>query len=307
MIIISKKVGRLANRILLFSHFIGAALEHGFTIANPAFLHYAHYFPSTDRDFLCRFPAADPATKLGFYGRSLTFRAAQTTANMLHFLQGLGFNTGVIRLERSQSLDLDSQEFLDYLHSHRRVFVQDWFFRSSVDCEKHGDAIRSFFTPWDHHLERARAMVEPARQNGKLVVGIHIRQDDYASFKGGQFFYSHQQFRQIMMQIQSNIVDRPVSFLLCSDAPVPRDVFSGMDVCFGNGHALEDLYALAACDLLAGPPSTYSRWASFYGKVPLYVIRDPDLPLAPEHFQVANTLNHDGPPLGLVEWRAPRA
>ena len=34
--------------------------------------------------------------------------------------------------------------------------------------------------------------------------------------------------------------------------------------------AVGDLYALARCDYIMGPPSTYTQWASFYGNAPLF-------------------------------------
>jgi hypothetical protein len=40
----------------------------------------------------------------------------------------------------------------------------------------------------------------------------------------------------------------------------------------GPGHFIEDLYALASCDYIIGPPSTFSQWASFYGNVPRYMV-----------------------------------
>ena len=36
MIVIAKPVGRLANRLLLFAHFIAAAAEHDLVVYNPA-------------------------------------------------------------------------------------------------------------------------------------------------------------------------------------------------------------------------------------------------------------------------------
>ena len=65
-----------------------------------------------------------------------------------------------------------------------------------------------------------------------------------------------------------------MAFLICSDEPQHGGDFARMNVHFGTGHAIEDLYALARCDYLIGPPSTFSAWASFYGKVPLYFIED---------------------------------
>lgn len=255
-------MGRLANRILLFSHFIGAGLEHGFQVVNPAFDHYSKYFPSTSRDLFCRFPAAGPFISLGRFGRRGLYHSTFWCANLLHALQRRGFDVGLIRLRRDQSLDLDSPEFLSRVHQHRVLMVQDWFFRSQVDCEKHGDIIRSFFTPWEHHLVRSRSLVEPARRQKKFLVGIHVRQGDYEYFKDGRFFYSHQLYRNVMEQVRTVFTDKPVSFLVCSDAPIPVDMFAGLDVHYGNDHELEDLYALASCDLLVGPPSTYSKWAS---------------------------------------------
>jgi hypothetical protein len=225
MIVIAKKVGRLANRLLLFAHFIGAAAEHGFRLVNPAFERYAGYFPATSKDLFCRFPEAGPFPSGGFIGRSLLYRAVLLTANTIHTLQRRGSDVGLIRLRREEWLDLDSPEFLSYLHRHGTVFVQDWFFRSQVDCEKHGDLIRSFFTPWKHHLDRAGALVEPARRDGKFLVGIHVRQGDYASFKGGRHFFTHAQYRGVMEQIRRNFPDKPVSFLVCSDAPLPPGAF----------------------------------------------------------------------------------
>jgi hypothetical protein len=147
--------------------------------------------------------------------------------------------------------------------------------------------------------------VEPARRDGKFLVGVHVRQDDYRSFKGGRYYYSHRQYRHLMEQVCTAYADRPVSFLVCSDDPVPADAFAGLDVLYGNGHELEDLYALAACDRLMGPPSTYSRWASFYGKVPRLEISDPEIAPRPERFRVERRLFDPSLFSGLTEWQDP--
>jgi hypothetical protein len=44
------------------------------------------------------------------------------------------------------------------------------------------------------------------------------------------------------------------------------------------------MYALASCDYIVGPPSTFSLWASFYGQVPLCFLQKPDEPLALANF-----------------------
>ncbi len=62
------------------------------------------------------------------------------------------------------------------------------------------------------------------------------------------------------------------AFLIASDENVCHKDFSGMTIRQAPGHELEDLYCLAECDYIVGPPSTYSAWAAFYGKKPLYQI-----------------------------------
>jgi hypothetical protein len=289
VIVIAKGVGRLANRLLLFAHFIGAATEHGFAVANPAFRQYAKYFPRTARDLLCRFPSgralwAPPGS------RKLLYQATLWTAGMLRGLQRIGRDVGLIRLRRDQRLDLDGRAFLDAVGRYRLLFVQDWYFRSLVDCERHGDAIRDYLTPWDHHLARSRASLEPARRRGRFVIGVHVRLGDYRGFLGGRFYYSHAQYGALMARAEAAFPSENVSFLVCSNEPVPRDAFPGLDVLHGPGHEVEDLYALAACDRLIGPPSTYSAWASFYGSVPIYQVEDATSPVEAAAFEVDRTL-----------------
>ena len=289
MIVIAKKVGQLANRMLLFAHFIGAAIEHGFTLLNPAFLTYAHYFPATAQDLLCGFPARRrlrPRQTL----RRYVYAATLAGGEVLHILQWAGLPVGLIRLQRDQSMKLDSPAFLEQARRHRLLFVQDWYFRAPAYCERHRETIRAFFTPWPHHLANVQAVVEPARQLGRFLVGVHIRRGDFARFKDGRYYYSHEMYREVMERAQAAFPAEAVSFLVCSDEPAPVEVFAGLDVIYGSGHPLEDLYALAACDRLVGPPSTYNMWASYYGNVPRYRIEDPAAPVTPASFEISHNL-----------------
>lgn len=288
MIVIAKSVGRLANRLVLFAHFIATAAEHGFAVANPAF-GYQRYFPSMAGDLLCRFPAGRPLWSPPGSGRAL-YRATLLVAGMLHRLQSAGRDVGLLRIHRDQHLDLDSPAFLAAVRRHRLLFVQDWFFRSSRNCERHRDVIRAYFTPWPHHLAHAHAALEPARRQGRFVIGVHVRRGDYRVFRNGRFYYSHAQYRALMTRCESAFPTENVSFLVCSDEPVPREAFRGLDVLYGPGHQLEDLYALAACDRLLGPPSTYSGWASYYGRVPRLVVTEPAATVDPAAFRIDRTL-----------------
>jgi hypothetical protein len=284
-VIIAKRYGRLANRLVLFAHLIGAAAEHRFTVLNPAFVAQARYFPSTSKTLLCwyptgrRIPAVPGARYVSYYG-------VECYAGILGWLQGRGRDVGLIRLRRDQHLDLNSDAFLNVLEAHRVVFVQGWNFRSGLNCERHRAEVCAFFTPWEKHLAAVRAVVDPIRDRDRLLVGTHVRRTDYQRFLDGRFFYSHAQYRSLMESVEAIYPEREVTFVVCSDEPVPSEAFAGLDVVLGPGQELEDLYALAACDLIIGPPSTYTTWASYYGAVPRYKVSDPSAPFGPASFVV---------------------
>jgi hypothetical protein len=295
VIVIAKEVGRLANRMLLFAHFIGASAEHDFIVVNPAFGTYAHYFPSTARDLLCRFPSGWRVPPFPS-GRRRFYRESIRAADALHRRQTSGKDVGLIQLNRDEELDLNSGEFLETVRKHRIVFVRGWFFRNTDNCMRHRDLIRAYFTPFEQHVASARAALEPARKRGRFIVGVHVRRGDYKTFKGGRYYYSHEQYRAVLEKVEAAFPSQDVSFLVCSDASIPADAFAGFDVFYGNGHELEDLYAFAECDRVVGPPSTYTKWASYYGDVPLFVVEDPEETPQADSFLVARGLPRVFPP-----------
>ena len=291
VIVIAKKVGRLANRMLLFAHFIGTAEEHGLTILNPSFVPFGRYFPSTSRNLVARYPPRTATVRMPDLPREAIYVGVTAWADARRRRQEAGKDVGLIRLRRDQKVDIGSAEFLDAARSHRTLLIQDWFFRNEENCARHADAIRAYFRPHPRHLGRAHRVVERARAEGRLVIGVHIRRNDYRGFKDGRFFFTHAQYREVMQAALESHGTRDVAFLVCSDAPIPDAAFGGLQTFRGTGHELEDLYALAACDRLIGPPSTYNRWASFYGDVPLFQIEEPGARPEPGAFRIDRALS----------------
>ena len=57
--------------------------------------------------------------------------------------------------------------------------------------------------------------------------------------------------------------------------------------CFsGPRTVIGDLIALSKCDLILGPPSTFSGWAAWYGKVPIHFLENPTISLALDSFEI---------------------
>jgi hypothetical protein len=119
---------------------------------------------------------------------------------------------------------------------------------------------------------------------GDLVVGVHIRQDDYRHWKNGIYFYETERYAQWMMELTARNPDKKIVFLVCASNSLDESLFTGLSVVKGPGFPAGDLHALSLCDKIIGPPSTFSGWASYHGAVPLCVLRDASISVAPENF-----------------------
>src|SRR5262249_31328730 len=128
LVVIAKRYGRLANRLLLFAHFIGAAAEHGFTVLDPAFIAQARYFSATARTPVPRFPAGGRVPPIPG-GRTAVYLGAKSLA------MGLRVTGGSVRLGPRERLDLDDPAFLDLVARRRVLVVEGWHFRSEESCE----------------------------------------------------------------------------------------------------------------------------------------------------------------------------
>ncbi len=139
--------------------------------------------------------------------------------------------------------------------------------------------LQHIFRPREEIMQRAENMIANLRQSSDLVVGVHIRRGDYATWHDGLFFYELEDYHQFMLRIQQLYGDRKVSFFISSNEDFPLDVFPNCQCArFGKepSGAILDLYTLSICDRIIGPFSSYSRWASFIGEVPLCFLEAKD-------------------------------
>ena len=167
-------------------------------------------------------------------------------------------------------------------------FVKGWQTRTDTRyLQQTLPELQRIFRPSDSIMERAEAMVGALRKESDLVVGVHIRRGDYATWNDGRFFYSLEEYHQMMLRVQECYKDRRVSFFISSNEDFDLNLFEGC-VCrrFGRepSGAILDLYTLSICDRIIGPYSSYSRWASFIGRVPLCFLASKDQTFTDDSF-----------------------
>jgi len=169
--------------------------------------------------------------------------------------------------------------FLDVSRNRTRLlFVRGWKDRYAPSyLAKHHEAIQTLFEPTIH----VKTMVNSALplSEDTVLIGVHIRRGDYKNYKNGIYYYSDDVYAHYMDQLQSILSsqDKKVSFLLCSNEPISETLLLNYPVIrIPTNDPMMELHALSCCDFLIGPPSTFSQWASFIGKVPLKFIRSKD-------------------------------
>jgi hypothetical protein len=293
--IIARRCGRLGNRLVLFANFIALAAEQGHRVTNVTFHSYADFFETTSRDIYCRYPVA--ATKSWFdtipvlargIRQTRIFSHAVRVASCLHERAALfGKSVTILReLEGREVTLLTAAEVEGQIRNARTVFVYGWRFRAPEYVRRQAEKIRAYFRPIGPIAQAGHEAVARLRQNADLVMGVHVRHGDLRIWRGGRYFFDPARYAAWMRELAEQFPGRKTAFLVCSDEPRHPDEFPGLAVGFGPGSLVGDLYALAECDYVMGPPSTFSQWASFYGSKPLLFL-DENLRIEREKFQVS--------------------
>lgn len=266
-IILLKDYGRLANRLMTFTNLAALSADTRRPVINLSFSPYAGYFAGTAGIE----PACYPS------GAAKTFRGVLKSlglerARRFFYSEKWCRRTSVI----AQTFAAEDHEEIRSGHplvaalrgSRRLAIWKAWNLYLAPLVEKHADGLRSYFQlapAWQANLEKWRL----AQPKADFVVGVHVRRGDYAAYQGGRHFFDPELYIRKMRELR-RLFERQVLFLVCSDEPFDLSACEGLNVIRGPGHEVLDLFALAGCQRIFGPPSTYSAWASWYGRVPLW-------------------------------------
>lgn len=165
--------------------------------------------------------------------------------------------------------------------------------------------LKQIFRPKDEIMDKAENMIHEMKKQSDFVVGVHIRRGDYATWNDGRFFYELEDYHQFMLRIQKLYKDRRISFFISSNEDFSLDIFTGCECRrFGKepSGAILDLYTLSVCNRIIGPFSSYSRWASFIGEVPLCFLETKDQLFTEESFSKITDYFHFENGKEILDW-----
>ena len=285
MVILTQDFDGFGNHLLLTSHFLVNAVEHDYELAIPSFEGYAPFFEGL------------AGQSVALFGRlPVRLRPNQLVPELLyHALQprwGTSLLLGLPWLPRllgarivgdpadGGNVDLNSPAYLAQARGPRPLLVHGWQYRDKVNFVRHGDLLRRFFRPILPHRRAVEQVLATNRAHADVLVGVHIRRGDYAGWHGGAYLFDNATYARAMREMRELFAPEVrVRFLLFSNEPISATDFAEFDTGRSTDHPVEDLYAMAGCDYLIGPLSTYSMWASFMGRVPLCHLHRPDQPI----------------------------
>jgi hypothetical protein len=254
--------GGMCNRLFPFAHLLAFSQETQRPLFNPVFGHLAEYFVGTNPQYsgsLAQCSGHESVLpRLSLPVWRVRFKIARNLASHRVAIRTEG---ELLDLERIQNTgEIRAVQWISALYAiHNAAF------------QKHRDLIRSYFRPIPPIESAVQQHIAVARKNVDILVGVHIRHGDYATHSGGHLFFEVSEFRELMDRMVNQLPGQRIGFLVCSNEPQPGEAFTGLVWRKGPGTEIGDLMALASCDYIIGPASTYSQWASFYGQVPCFV------------------------------------
>lgn len=304
MIVIARKSGSMGNRLFTFAHFIANSLEQGnYKVYSPVFNEYSSCFTGTSNQIITCFPNSKSPDRcesgLTRYLRKILNYGLYSVTNPLRkdriaWLQSPIHE--VIDLHHPDEYNWQQTDFVNFVHK-KMVTSNGWIFWDHEAFVRQAKVIREYFRPVPSIADSLNRYMEKCRADAPVLVGVHIRYGDYRTHCDGKYFYSIEQYTQLMQRV-CTLHKKPVRFVVCSDEQPDVQKFGDLDVYLGPGNAVEDMYSLALCDYIIGPPSTFSGWASFWGQAPLYYVQNMET--------AAQTMDlHDFVPLNSFDYRSP--
>ncbi len=285
-IILSHNGGQLANQLWNHLSIYAYCLDRGYVCKNYCFFEYASSFSFPvgnaliDLLFFRTFPFGER-----LFGFAYTKKIWRRLYRVVTIIQEMVRPRSLIRSRTTaDSLGtyllppsaLPTTELARLEASIRPILFDGWLFRNPAGIRSYRAELIAAFQPKREIQERVANFLRPLRASSAHIVGVHIRQGDYREFKQGRFFIDQKRVREILDEYLArfSLSKDGVCFVICTNGDVDVEAFSGLDVRRTGLGSIEELFVLAACDLIIGSDSTFGSFASYYGNIPHIVFKN---------------------------------
>jgi hypothetical protein len=118
------------------------------------------------------------------------------------------------------------------------------------------------------------------KNEGKIVIGVHIRRGDYRYFENGRYFYTDVVYSKYMDRL--TYLNHNCFFVIFSNEKTA--FINDSKTIISEEEWYIDQFLMSRCDYLIGPSSTFTLWASYIGKVKYFHIQDEEANITFDNF-----------------------
>jgi len=263
-IVIGNYTGGLGNRLLLQAHALAFSREFGCHLFNLALLPAYHCFHGLYRNPLGEFPRRDFPFDTRFLARPIRGLLEDWVLSRIHSGQTEGGGWVIIERSKIKSVDMLDSEFKRHILDKKWIFLWGWLFRAYPLLKKHAACIRSQLSIRPEAAPRLKSFFGSIRQKGEILVCVHIRQGDARNVPASEGLYIP---AENLAQVYRTNLARfgKHRLIVCSDEPVPFDLFPGQILATAPRPLEDDLVLMSQSQWILGGRSTLSRFAAFVG------------------------------------------
>jgi hypothetical protein len=184
---------------------------------------------------------------------------------------------GIAKVVFYEENDNNPEILKSLIKEYRNVCVSGWMMRVPALLKKYQDCfIEKYSLKEDYYKGNVLLKkINELKKKDKIIVGVHIRRGDYKEFFDGKWYFTDQVYMKYMNALQEEIYG-----FLCKDCTFM--IFSNEktsfreegNICVSHYDWYIDHHLMTQCDMLIGPPSTFTSWASYIGKTKYFHIND---------------------------------
>ena len=258
-LIIRDEYGQLGNILFRLGNALAFALEHGYRVEDYT-LAFCNYH--------------DGSSNIRFFEHQHTlyfFQFPRPTFPLIDRIQwklrNQKFNKADVIENFDPTFDLQS------LKPTRSYELKGFHFSSGNLVLKHRSKICETLRFRESEILPIKNLIDDKRKKYEVLLGVHIRQNDYKTFYDGKYFVSASQYLSYIEKFMSlHKKPKSIGVVVCSDDNVLiRDFQTKLPYyIYPTGSIAQDIVALSLCDFILGQKATtMSAWAAYMGDTAL--------------------------------------
>ena len=257
-LIINYEYGQLGNILFRLSNALAYALEHNYKVEDYT-LAFCNYH--------------DGSSNIRFFENFFAFHFFEYPRPKSRLINRLKWKFRDRNYRKSKVIENFDPSFdLSDLPTHSNYELKGFHFTAKDLVTKHREKICKILDFRGSVKRPIDSLIKEARTKYSLMVGVHIRENDFKDFYDGKYFVCSEHYLKLIDHFKKLKSEKSVGVLICSDSTEILDEIKEQhpDYILPNGSVAQDMYALSLCDYILGPQATtMSAWAAYIGNAKL--------------------------------------